>query len=92
LPYSLPQAYPADGTATFANIYMEVDGKHVVPQWTAAQEQPACNSKCEVVDPATITITWDADAADNESAEPARQHLLKSPPAPLKWTEANATL
>ena len=86
----LYQAYPKDGECTFESIYMEVDGKPVTPTWTAAQERPACNSKCEVVDSKTIKFTWD-DSSTEGAAPPAAASnstaaaSLKVPPPLPKW-------
>ena len=61
------QAYPTNGVCTFENIYIEVENKHVAnPEWKAMQEQPKCNSKCEVVDDATLKFTWDATSEIQE--------------------------
>eukprot|EP00729_Bicosta_minor_P007264 gene7264-33170_t len=84
------KAYPKDGECTFESIYMEVDGKPVTPTWTAAQERPACNSKCEVVDSKTIKFTWD-DSSTEGAAPPAAASnstaaaSLKVPPPLPKW-------
>ena len=52
------KAYPTSGEMSFENIYVEVDGQPVAsPKWAALQEQPACDSKAVVVDPATIKVT-----------------------------------
>ena len=59
------KAYPTSGEMSFENIVVEVDGQVVAsPEWSALQEQPACNSKAQVVDSATIKFTWDPTAAD----------------------------
>lgn len=43
------RAYPTSGEFSFENIYVEVDGKHVMnPTWAALQGQPACRSKAQV--------------------------------------------
>eukprot|EP00944_MAST-04C_sp_MAST-4C-sp1_P010416 g10416.t1 len=47
-------AYPSDGVCTFENIYIEVDGKAVTPDWKAEQEDPKCDSKATIVNPETI--------------------------------------
>ena len=77
------KAYPTSGEMSFENIYVEVDYKPVAaPAWEALQERPACSSKAEVVDSATIKITWDPSAevaavAPVEEAEPMEW--------PAKW-------
>jgi hypothetical protein len=43
---------------TFEKIYVEVEGKPVVPTWTAMIGQNACNSAAHVLDPAQISFTW----------------------------------
>ena len=56
-------AYPANGECTFSNVYVEVEGKLVAnPTWETHQEQPACDSKAQVVDARTLKITWDASS------------------------------
>eukprot|EP00937_MAST-01D_sp_MAST-1D-sp2_P003109 g3109.t1 len=76
-------AYPTDGSMSFDDIYVEVDGKAVAnPQWQALQEQPACDSKAIVKDSKTIQFTW------NPSKTAATAGLNAG--APLKWG-ANAT-
>lgn len=68
-------AYPADGSMTFDNIYLEVDGKQVKnPAWKAKQEQPACSSASSIVNSETIKFTWDPSSSDTAS-----------PPLPAKW-------
>lgn len=52
------KAYPPSGNVTFADIHVEVDGKPVVAQWQAQQENPACNSKAAVIDGSTVSISW----------------------------------
>ena len=62
----LCSAYPTDGVCTFENIYVEVENKHVEnPEWKSMQEQPKCNSKCEIVNNETIKFTWDAKSSDD---------------------------
>lgn len=52
-------AYPTNGKCTFKDIVVEVDGEVVEnPEWSAQQEQPACDSKAIVVDSSTIEFTW----------------------------------
>ena len=75
------EAYPEDGSMTFDNIYLEVDGKEVKhPTWSAQNEQPACKSKCSIVDDKTIKFTWD----------PKSNEANVMPPLPAKWGFANA--
>jgi hypothetical protein len=74
------KAYPSDGSMSFDNIYLEVDNKQVKPTWSANQEQPACNSKCKIVDDKTITFTWDPSTTENQP----------QPPLPAKWGFGNA--
>ena len=60
------KAYPTDGEMSFENIYVEVEGKPVTnPTWSALQEEPACNSKAVVIDPATIKFQWDVSASQS---------------------------
>lgn len=56
--------YPPDGKVTFSNIYMECSGKQVSPVWTTAYVENVCNNRAKIVDPATITITWNTKAED----------------------------
>lgn len=56
---SVCRAYPKDGAMSFENIVVQVDGATVTPNWAAKQEQPACSSKCTIVDAKTIKFTWD---------------------------------
>ena len=65
---------------SFENIYVEVDGKRVTPDWVALQERPACDSKAVIVDHATIKISWDPSAE-----EPAQAPVVEEPSAPVKW-------
>jgi hypothetical protein len=51
-------AFPPNGVCVFENIYVEVEGKSVTPDWEAVQESPACGSKMTVVDSKTLAITW----------------------------------
>lgn len=51
-------AYPPDGVCVFEDIYVEVDGKQVTPDWEAKQERPACGSEFTVVDSQTLAVTW----------------------------------
>lgn len=54
---------PPNGIVTWSNISVEVNYATVpAPVFVAKQEQPACSSKVEIVDPMTITLTWDASA------------------------------
>ena len=77
------RAYPADGECTFSNIKVGVDNILVQnPQWVAAQEQPACGSKAEIVDPATIKFTWNPAM---EKPQQENKGSLRLPPAPRKW-------
>lgn len=51
-------AYPPNGVVVFEDIYVEVDGQAVTPEWTAVQEKPACGSQATVIDSKTLAITW----------------------------------
>lgn len=55
-------AFPPNGVCVFEDIYVEVDGKAVTPQWEAVQEQPKCGSQFTVVDSKTLAITWNGGA------------------------------
>jgi len=50
--------YPASGSITFSNIYIEVEGQAVTPEWVAHQQRPACDSKAVVVDSKTVKLEW----------------------------------
>ncbi len=65
------RAYPTDGAMNFTNIYLEVDGKQVTPEWEAKQERPACDSKATIVDPTTIQFTWNP-ATEADGATPVK--------------------
>jgi len=80
------RAYPPSGTCTFNNIYMEVDGKAVLPGWQTKQEVPKCNSKCVASDAQTITFTWDAKAEQPSTNATATAVGLE------KWKEARSAL
>ena len=55
--------YPASGSITFSNIYVEVDYEPVAnPGWVAKQERPACDSEATVVDAYNLKISWDTAA------------------------------
>ena len=71
-------AYPSDGVCTFENIYIEVDGKAVTPDWKAEQEDPKCDSKATIVNPETIKFTWNSKARTrNNVAIPALESMKK---------------
>lgn len=84
------RAYPADGVCTFSNIAVAVDGQTVTPQWTAAQEKPACSSKATIVDPATIKFTWDASVSDDRLAADMAPAAEQGAFSPRKWQEATS--
>jgi len=75
------KAYPPTGSVTFANIHVEVDGKPVVAQWQAKQENPACDSKATVIDPSTVSISWSSSSELSSSV-----HLSAS----RKWGYGSA--
>ena len=56
------KAYPPSGNVTFAGIHVEVDGKPVVAQWQAKQENPACGSQTTVIDASTVSISWSSSS------------------------------
>lgn len=58
------KAYPADGSMSFENIYLEVEYEEVTPAWESEIGQNACNSACVVKDPATLEFTWDTDSTE----------------------------
>lgn len=60
------RAYPASGEVTFTNIYLEVEGKPVTPQWQAKQQRPACQSEAHIIDPTQIKFTWSAAQAGQQ--------------------------
>lgn len=79
------RAYPTCGEMSFEDIYVEVNYQRVVaPAWQALQERPACNSKAEIVDSATVKLTWDpsAEASSVEEEEPPSGNV------PAKWSAA----
>jgi len=58
---------PSDGSITFTDISIEVDGKLVAsPQWTGLQERPKCSSEAIVVDSSTVKIQWNPSEVDSE--------------------------
>ncbi len=50
--------YPASGGIVFHDINVEVDGAPVVPNWTTATEDDACNCLAHIDSPSTISFTW----------------------------------
>lgn len=60
-------AFPPNGSCVFEDIYVEVEGKAVTPQWEAFQEKPACGSKMTVVDSKTLAITWNGGTPPTSS-------------------------
>jgi hypothetical protein len=64
---------------------MEVDNKAVVPKWTPAHVQNACNSEAVVVDAKTIKFTWDPTSTDTAPSTTNMGGKVM-PPAP-KWGE-----
>ena len=82
----LCSAYPTDGVCTFENIYVEVENKHVEnPEWKSMQEQPKCNSKCEIVNNETIKFTWDAKSSDDDDDNNNNNHPALPFFAQKKW-------
>jgi len=63
------EAFPPKGVCVFENIYVEVEGKAVTPQWEAKQERPACGSKMTVVDSKTLAVTWNGGTPPSSSAQ-----------------------
>ena len=60
---------PPNGIVTWSNISMEVNYEAVAsPVFKAMQESPTCGSKVEIVDPKTITLTWDVKEAKEAKA------------------------
>jgi len=51
-------AYPSDGSMQFENIVVEVAGQAVTPSWLGLAQEPACDSKVDVVDSQTIKFSW----------------------------------
>ena len=50
---------PPNGIVKWTNITVEVNNKPVAePLFVAKQESPTCNSKAEVIDSSTVSITW----------------------------------
>jgi hypothetical protein len=74
------KAYPPSGNVTFAGIHVEVDGKPVVAQWQAKQENPACGSQSTVIDASTVSISW-SSSSDQVSAT----SLAVAFSSPQKW-------
>lgn len=79
------KAYPPDGELTFQNIYIEVEGKPVVPKWEAKQERPACDSKAIITSPKEIKFTW--SAKETEDTENIPNLVDDSDSFPRKWAE-----
>jgi len=51
--------YPANGNIIFQNIYIEINGQQINPQWQAIDFQDDCNCQGYIVDSSTIKFTWD---------------------------------
>eukprot|EP01059_Diplonema_ambulator_P034547 TRINITY_DN7792_c0_g1_i1.p1 TRINITY_DN7792_c0_g1~~TRINITY_DN7792_c0_g1_i1.p1 ORF type:complete len:224 (+),score=65.99 TRINITY_DN7792_c0_g1_i1:49-720(+) len=51
--------YPADGKITFADIYVELDGQAVTPQWQQIKYKDACNCTGSTIDSKTLEFTWE---------------------------------
>lgn len=60
-------AFPPNGACVFEDIYVEVEGKAVTPQWEAVQESPKCGSKFTVVDSKTLAVTWNGGVPPSSS-------------------------
>jgi len=54
--------YPPDGQVTFYDIKIEYDGSAVTPVWTTGYVDDVCNNRAQIVDDATVKITWDTSA------------------------------
>jgi hypothetical protein len=64
---------------TFSNIVLECSGKVVAdPGWTTAFVEDVCNNRANIVDPATIKITWDTKAADPSPELIAQSQAVKA--------------
>jgi len=69
------KAFPAAGEMSFEDVYVEVDGKQVKPEWKGFKgDARKCNGDTVIVDPATIKITWDSkdDAASHNTTAVAK--------------------
>ncbi|ETO22589.1 hypothetical protein RFI_14603 [Reticulomyxa filosa] len=51
--------YPPNDEVTFYNISIFYNNNKVSPQWTTAYVDDVCNNRAQVVDEATIKITWE---------------------------------
>jgi hypothetical protein len=82
-------AYPTNGVCTFENIVLTVDNAVVTPSWTAQTYKPACDSQVKIVDPKTITFTWNpAAGADFAQPDLPMNATESSSTPPQKWLEA----
>jgi len=50
--------YPANGNCVFYDIYIEIAGKQITPQWQTVEYQDACNCQGQVVSSSSIEFTW----------------------------------
>ena len=59
------QRLSSDGVVTFKDIYAECDGVECTNdiQWESKVKDPNCNMK-NIIDPTTISITWDVNAEE----------------------------
>jgi len=60
--------YPPDNSVTFTNIRVDYDGVTTSPTWATGVVDEVCSFTAHVVDPKTVSITWDVNG-ENPPAE-----------------------
>lgn len=84
--------YPANGEVVFKNITIAFDNKVVSPTWTTSYVDDNCDCRAHIVDPNTVSITWDTSStAKTEVAAPGSLHTLRgSVPAQVEQPQQAA--
>ena len=74
------QNFPPEQKITFRNLTVECNGVPFTPSWTTSFVEDVCDFRAHVVNPSTVTMTWNtagtSDAAKVE-AQYAKNHKIR---------------
>lgn len=64
--------YPPNQKITFNNIVTECDGKKITPDWTTSYVEDVCSFRAHVINPSTVTMTWNVNDKNPTPEQRAR--------------------
>ena len=68
--------YPPDEIVTFTNLTVAYDGVVAPAAWTTGVVDQVCDFKANIIDPNTVSITWNTKAEDPSPEAVARSQSV----------------